>query len=238
MGYGRQKMGAGFFSRNRIKKKNIDFAEKVSGWSLPWDIKMTPIAISFENMEASKGNNDTAEHASMENNDKTSAEKTLQDDVDVPPGIPVEDIDDHIATTGDDFNCADAITNESVNVSGNANASVNNIGSAESNTLDGMSLTRRTTTEETKMPKIMKNSTSVIGDRGPGLDVIVGGDKKDFAKENTMEATNKGSIEDIIVGLERQEGDAFNFHTSVNTKSPQPRHRTQYLPRYRRRHKP
>ena len=200
---------------------------------------MTPIAISFENLEAAKGNNDTAEHASMENNDKTSADKTFQDDVDVPPGIAVEDIDDHIETTAAEFNCTeDAIPSDSDNVSANANASVNNIGSAESNTLDGMSLTRSTTTEETQMPEIIQNSTSVIGDRGPGLDVIVGGDKKDFGKENTMEATNKGSIEDIIVGLERQEGDAFNFHTSVNTKSPQPRHRTQYLPRYRRRHKP
>ena len=54
-----------------------------------------------------------------------------------------------------------------------------------------------------------------------------------------MEATNKGSIEDIIVGLERQEGDVFSFHTSVITKSPQPKYRDyQYLPRYRRRHKP
>ena len=32
------------------------------------------------------------------------------------------------------------------------------------------------TTEETQMPEIIQNSTSVIGDRGPGLDVIVGGD--------------------------------------------------------------
>ena len=241
MGYGRQKMGAGiFFSwKPRIKKKNIDFAEKVKGWSLPWDIKMTPIAISFENMGASKGNNDTAEHASMENNDKTSADKTFQDDVNDPPGIAVEDIDDHIKTTAAEFNCAeDAMTSDGVNVSANANASVNYIGSAESNTSDGMSLTRTTTTEETQMPEIIQNSTSVIGDREPGLDVIVGGDKEDFAKENTMEATNKGSIEDIIVGLERQEGDAFDFHTSINTKSLQPRHRTQYLPRYRGRHKP
>ena len=236
MGYGRQKMGAGVFSPGHQElKKNIDFAEKVKGWSLPWDIKMTPIAISFENPEASKVNNDTAEHASMENNDKTSADKTFQDDVDVPPGIAVEDIDDHIETIAAQFTCAeDAIT--SVNVS--ANASVNNIGSTESHTLDEMSLTRSTTTEETQMPEIIQNSTSVIGDRGPGLDVIVVGDKKDFGKKNTMEATNKGSIEDIIVGLERQEGDAFNFHTTFNTTSPQPRHRTQYLPRYRRRHKP
>ena len=226
MGYGRQKMGAGFFLlESKNYEKNIDFAEKVKGWSLPWDIKMTPIAISFENLEASKGNNDTAEHASMENNDKTSADKTFQDDVDVPPGIAVEDIDDHIETTAAEFSKSD-----SVNISVNANASVNNIGSAGSNTLDGMSLTRSTTTEETQMPEIIQNSTSVIGDRGPGLNVIVGGDKEDFARENIMEATNKGSIEDIIVDPERQEGDAFNFHTAVNTMSPQPRHRTQYLP--------
>ena len=161
---------------------------------------MTPIAISFENLEASKGNNDTAEHASMENNDKTSADKTFQDDVDVPPGIAVEDIDDHIETTAAEFSKSD-----SVNISVNANASVNNIGSAGSNTLDGMSLTRSTTTEETQMPEIIQNSTSVIGDRGPGLNVIVGG--------------------------------VFSFHTSVITKSPQPKYRDyQYLPRYR--HKP
>ena len=235
MGYGRQKMGAGLFLlESKNYEKNIDFAEKVKGWSLPWDIKMTPIAISFENLDASKGNNDTAEHASMENNDKTSADKTFQDDVDVPPGIAVEDIDDHIETTAAEFSKSD-----SVNISVNANASVNNIGSAGSNTLDGMSLTRSTTTEETQMPEIIQNSTSVIGDRGPGLNVIVGGDKEDLAKENIMEATNKGSIEDIIVGLERQEGDVFSFHTSVITKSPQPKYRDyQYLPRYRRRHKP
>ena len=126
MGYGRQKMGAGLFLlESKNYEKNIDFAEKVKGWSLPWDIKMTPIAISFENLEASKGNNDTAEHASMENNDKTSADKTFQDDVDVPPGIAVEDIDDHIETTAAEFNCAeDAITSDSDNVSGNVSAHV------------------------------------------------------------------------------------------------------------------
>ena len=70
------------------------------------------------------------------------------------------------------------------------------------------------------------------------MDVIVGGDKEGFAKEDITEATDKGSIEDIIVGLERQEGDALNFHTTFNTSSPQPRHRTQYLLLYRKRHKP